>query len=60
MILAGDIGGTSTRLANFEVQNDRLNLVVEQTYPSREHSSLEEIIRTAWTWHRAHPQGYEK
>jgi glucokinase len=43
MILAGDIGGTSTRLASFEVRNGRLSLVIEQTYPSREHSSLEEI-----------------
>jgi len=25
-----------------------------------EHSHLEEIMRTAWVWHRAHPQGYEK
>ena len=25
-----------------------------------EHSQLEEIIRTAWAWHRAHPQGYGK
>ena len=25
-----------------------------------EHSSLEEIIRTAWIWQRAHPQGYGK
>ena len=23
-----------------------------------EHSGLEEIIRTAWEWHRAHPHGY--
>lgn len=25
-----------------------------------EHSSLEEIIRSAWTWQRAHPHGYGK
>jgi len=25
-----------------------------------EHSRLEEIVRTAWDWHRAHPQGYGK
>jgi UDP-glucose 4-epimerase len=24
-----------------------------------EHSSLEEIIRSAWEWHRSHPNGYE-
>jgi glucokinase len=44
MILAGDIGGTSTRLALFEVMAGRLRLVVEQTYPSREHRGLDEIV----------------
>jgi UDP-glucose 4-epimerase len=23
------------------------------------HSSVQEIVRSAWAWHRAHPQGYE-
>lgn len=44
MILAGDTGGTSTRLAAFELQRDRLRVVVEQTYPSREHGGLGEIV----------------
>jgi glucokinase len=44
MILAGDIGGTSTRLAFFEVMAGHLRLVVEQTYPSREHRGLDEIV----------------
>jgi len=25
-----------------------------------QHSQLEEIVRTAWAWHRTHPQGYGK
>lgn len=44
MILAGDVGGTSTRLAFFEIEGGRLNLVVENDYPSRQHNSLNEII----------------
>lgn len=45
MILAGDIGGTSTRLALFEVTGGRLKPVVEQKYLSREYQSLDEIVR---------------
>lgn len=44
MILAGDIGGTHTRLAFFEVKYEHLSLVVEQTFPSRAHKSLDEIV----------------
>jgi glucokinase len=44
MILAGDIGGTNARLAYFQPQNGHLRLVSEQTYPSREHSELGEIV----------------
>jgi UDP-glucose 4-epimerase len=25
-----------------------------------QHPSIEEIVRSAWEWHRAHPQGYER
>jgi glucokinase len=43
MILAGDIGGTSTRLALFE----KGELVGEERkFPSRSHKSLEEIVMT--------------
>lgn len=42
MILAGDIGGTHTRLALFDVDlHEPLALTV---YPSREHAGLEEIV----------------
>ena len=43
MILAGDIGGTSSRLACFEVENGQLAMVAEQIYPSRQYKGLDEI-----------------
>jgi glucokinase len=45
MILAGDIGGTNTRLALFQVIEGRASPVVEQKYPSRDYKSLNEIVR---------------
>lgn len=45
MILAGDIGGTNTRLGLFGMDDKRPRVVVEQTFPSREHKSLDEIVR---------------
>jgi glucokinase len=44
MILAGDTGGTSTRLAAFELEHNRLRVFAEQTYPSREHAGLGDIV----------------
>ncbi len=44
MILAGDIGGTNTRLGLFEEKNGRVSAVVSSTYPSKEHDSLDEIV----------------
>ena len=44
MILAGDIGGTHTRLGLFQEAAGRLHLELEKTYPSREHSGLAEIV----------------
>ena len=44
MILAGDIGGTNTRLGLFEEKNGRVRAVVSRTYPSKEHDSLDEIV----------------
>jgi glucokinase len=46
MILAGDIGGTSARLALFDVSKERPVPVVECTYPSREYNGLNEIVTT--------------
>ena len=44
MILAGDIGGTRTRLAAFNVEGSKLQCVVEKTYPSQERGGLSEIV----------------
>lgn len=46
MILAGDIGGTSTRLALFNVSGKTLAAVAEAKYHSREHAGLDEIVKT--------------
>lgn len=52
--LAGDVGGTNTRLASFEVGvaggsgrgRASLRLDREETYPSREHAGLEAIVES--------------
>lgn len=44
MILAGDIGGTRTRLAFFENTKGKLQLAVDREYPSRDHKGLDEIV----------------
>ncbi len=44
MILAGDIGGTNTRLALVDATGDELKIVAESTFPSRERPSLEAVI----------------
>jgi glucokinase len=53
MILAGDIGGTNTRLALFERHGQSLVSVVEETVPSRAHENLEAIVST---FRVKHPQ----
>jgi glucokinase len=45
LILAGDIGGTSTRLACFRAEGGRLHRLAMKNYPSREHSGLVEVVR---------------
>jgi glucokinase len=44
IVLAGDIGGTTTRLAYFDFNNKKLELKAEQHYPSREAGGLAEIV----------------
>jgi len=44
MILAGDIGGTKTNIAFFE-DGRRPAVVAQETFPSRAHAGLEEIVR---------------
>ena len=43
MILAGDVGGTHTRLAVFEVRGGAFVPVAAKTFPSHGHASLDEI-----------------
>ena len=55
MILAGDIGGTHTRLALFDGDpHEPLDLTV---YPSREHAGLEEIVAVFLAEHPADLEG---
>ena len=44
MILAGDIGGTHTRIALFQLNEDRLQKVLDRVYPSRNYRGLDEIL----------------
>lgn len=44
-VLAGDIGGTKTRLALCEVGDGRLAVQAEAVFPSAEHASLESIVQ---------------
>lgn len=53
MILAGDIGGTHSRLGLFRQQAGRLELIEEKIYPSREHTGLAEIVNAFRTETRA-------
>ena len=45
MILAGDIGGTKTRIARFEREKGRLRQRAEESFLSAEFGGLEEILR---------------
>jgi len=45
LVLAGDVGGTSTRLAYFRGERGELEPVAEGHYPSGEHGSLVEIVQ---------------
>jgi glucokinase len=46
MFLAGDIGGTSTRLALFDVAGGTLRTIAKARYPSRNYPGLVEIVQT--------------
>jgi len=45
MFLAGDIGGTNTRVAFFEGDPDHIKIAAIKIYPSGGHSGPEEIVR---------------
>jgi glucokinase len=44
-VLAGDVGGTKTSLAIFEVDGTRLEVLALEKYPSQQYGSLDEIVR---------------
>jgi glucokinase len=46
MILAGDIGGTNSRLAFFAARGEQLERVAEETYATADYASLEAIVQT--------------
>lgn len=46
MILAGDIGGTNTRLALFDFEEKQLKLVVMEIFPSTKYESLDAIVKS--------------
>ncbi len=52
MILAGDIGGTHARLALATAEEGRLKVVAEDSFPSREHVSLEAVLDRFLSKHR--------
>jgi glucokinase len=52
MILAGDIGGTSTRLGWFDIKRGVPHLVAQETYASRGTRGLEEIVARFREAHR--------
>jgi glucokinase len=52
MILAGDIGGTKTRLALFDLLGDRLHCLAEEKYASRSCASLLEVVSAFVGKHR--------
>lgn len=55
MVLAGDIGGTNTRLAFFEGTSDHLTSVATEIFPSRNHAGLEEIVKVFIAKHKNTP-----
>jgi glucokinase len=55
-VLAGDIGGTKTRLAICEVTGTRLETLTEHSYPSRDYPTLEDVIDTFLDTHASRPE----
>jgi glucokinase len=44
LVLAGDIGGTKTRLAITQVEGTRVHIIREAEYPSRQFDSFEKLL----------------
>lgn len=56
VILAGDIGGTKCNLAAFHIADGALALHAAETFPSREHTCLEDVIRRFLAKHQFQPE----
>jgi len=56
MILAGDIGGTHSRLAFFDVANGAFRQVSSSVFPSRDYRGLDEIVSRFLEDSRLHPE----
>lgn len=56
MILAGDIGGTKTRIALFRVHEGAIEAHASETFRSADHRGLEEIVHA---FREAHPEPVE-
>lgn len=52
IILAGDVGGTKTNMAFYQIQNDQLVAVVEAQYPSREFTNFDDLIQKFLSEHK--------
>lgn len=44
-VLAGDVGGTKTRLGVFDVEGVRLETISERSYPSGDYAALDDIVQ---------------
>lgn len=49
VVLAADVGGTKTNLALFEIKNARLTSVKREKYPTSDHDSFVNAIRTFYS-----------
>jgi glucokinase len=56
LILAADVGGTTTRLAYFQAQSGELVVLAEGHYPSAAHASLYEIVQAFQAEHPMTPE----
>ncbi len=43
-VLAGDIGGTSARMAYFDVQDERVEVISQHVYQSAQFSGFSELV----------------
>jgi glucokinase len=56
LVLAGDIGGTKTRLALYEAREEQLRAAADHEYPSADYGSLVDIARDFIGAAGAHPE----